>query len=322
MQWKIARPGRLSAAFNRWAIHRGFPALAWLAPRAPRWFLFANARWIIGLVMLLHSKPKAAIARNLSRVLNAPVGSRRVRRAVHDMILNFSYYWVDLFRFAQLPPERLERLVLDADRATLATLERARQEYGRVMLLTAHLGNWEIGGVLAGQAGLPVAVVYVPDAFADAERFRSFLRSFGHITEIPIHPEERLASLPVLRAFEQGRLVAVQGDRDWNDRGVSMPFMGAEARFPLGPFLLARMTRATLLPVFVAYDRHHRFEIEVGDPIEVQRSEDREADARRALESWLDVLAAAIRRWPTQWYTFYDFWPDPSGPAAAAGESQ
>jgi len=173
--------------------------------------------------------------------------------------------------------------------------------------------------VLAGQVGLPMAVVYVKDAFEEAERFRSYLRSFGDVVEIPIRPDERFASLPVLRALEEGRIVAVQGDRDWNDRGVPMPFLGAMARFPVGPFLLARMSGATLLPAFVAYDREHRFELEIGDPIEVARTADREGDARAALEAWLVVLARAVRRWPNQWYTFYDFWPDVEEASPAAG---
>jgi predicted LPLAT superfamily acyltransferase len=76
------------------------------------------------------------------------------------------------------------------------------------------------------------------------------------------------------------------------------------------------MTGAALVPTFIAYAADHRFEIEIGEPIEVERSDDREGDVRRALERWVAVLERAVARWPTQWYTFYDFWPQP---AAAAG---
>jgi lauroyl/myristoyl acyltransferase len=310
MQWKIAPARAFADRFNRWAIRRGFPLLAWLAPRASRGFLFFHARWIIALVMFLHSRPKAAIARNLSRILGEPVDAPRVRRGVREMLRHLAYYWVDLFRFAQLPPERARALVVDAGREHLAPLLRLRDQGRRVILLTAHLGNWELGAVLAGQAGVPLAVVYVPDAFPEAESFRARLRGFADVSQIPIRPEERFASLPLLRAFAEGRIVAMQGDRDWNDRGVPCPFLGAEARFPLGPFLLARMSGAVLLPVFIAYASDRRFEIEVGEPIEVASTSDREADARAALACWVEVLEGAVRRWPTQWYTFYDFWPE------------
>jgi len=316
MQWKIARSGRLSEAFNRWAVARGLPALAWLAPRAPRAFLHANARWVIGLVMLLHRAPRPAIARNLARVLGEPAGSPRVRGAMRRMFRYFAWSWVDLFRFAQLPAERLRELVTEASLPALGRLQGLREGGRRTILLTAHLGNWELGSVLAGQAGLPVSVVYVPDAFEEAERLRSFLRRFGEVEEIPIRPQERFASLPVLRAFERGRMVALQGDRDWNDRGVAVELCGGRTTLPLGPFHLARMSGALLTPIFIAYAPDRRIEIELGEPIEVARDGDRDTEARAALASWTAVLERAIRRWPEQWYTFYDFWPERGGEAS------
>ena len=133
----MVRPGRLADRFNRWAIARGFPLLAWLAPRWPRWLLFANARWIIALVMALYSGPKAEIDRNFARILGLPPRARAVRRARRAMLRHFAYYWVDLFRFPQLPPLAARRLI-----ASVRGLERveALREAGRpVLLLTAHL---------------------------------------------------------------------------------------------------------------------------------------------------------------------------------------
>jgi KDO2-lipid IV(A) lauroyltransferase len=318
VQWKIARPGRWADRFNRWALRRGFPALAWLAPRAPRWFLLLGARWVIALVMFLYPQPKAAIARNLARVLGEPPGARRVRRATREMLRHFAFYWVDLFRFAQLPPGRLRELVVGGDLAAIEPLRRAHAAGRPTILITAHLGNWELGAVLAGQAELPLAVVYVPDAFGEAERYRSLLRRNADLVEIPLRLDDERSSLPVLRALAEGRIVALQGDRDFNDRGVRRGFLGAEASFPLGPFLLARMSGAALVPTFITYTRDDRFEVELGEPIEVERSGDRMGDALRALDRWLAVLERAVRRWPTQWYNFHDFW-EPE--AARAAES-
>jgi predicted LPLAT superfamily acyltransferase len=127
--------------------------------------------------------------------------------------------------------------------------------------------------------------------------------------EIPLDGDDQRASLPVLRAFGEGRIVALQGDRDFNDRGLRRRFLGADATFPLGPFLLARLTGAQLLPAFIAYTEDHRFAIELGETIEVERTADRQADVEAALDRWLEVLEGAVRRWPTQWYNFHDFWP-------------
>jgi lauroyl/myristoyl acyltransferase len=309
MQRKIPRSGAFSERLNRWAIRQGFPVLAWIAPRAPRWFLFVNARWIIAVVFFFHSRPKRAIARNLARVLAARPGSPAVRRATNAMLRHLAYYWVDLFRFPQLPAERLRELIVGGDQRALEPLRERLARGERVLLMTAHLGNWELGAVMLGQAELPLAIVYVPDEFEQAEHFRSTLRKMSNVSEIPLPPNDRFASLAVLRAFAEGRLVALQGDRDFRESGLELEFFGSETRFPTGPFLLARMTGAVLIPTFIAYGPDLRFEVEHGTPIRVERTADRDADVLAAMRQWVATLEEAVRRWPTQWYTFYDFWP-------------
>ena len=315
MQWKIQRSGAFSEWLNRWAVRRGFPVLAWLAPRAPRWLMFAGARLTMAIVFFFHKKPRPAIARNLARVLDLPPESRAVRRAVDEMIRHFAYYWVDLFRFAQLPPERLRELIVGGDVRAIDPLRRKRDAGERVLLLTAHLGNWELGAVMLGGAEVPLSVIYVRDEFEQAELFRSRLRRAVDVQEIPLDPRDRFSSLPILRAFSERRIVALQGDRDFNEASEPVTLFGAITKMPAGPFLLARMTGARLYPTFIAYAADHRFEVTLEEPIEVERTEDRDADVRRAMERWARVLEVAIRRWPTQWYNFHDVWP-------AAGEER
>lgn len=309
MQKKIPRSGAFSERLNRWAIRRGFPILAWIAPRAPRWFLFLGARWIIAVVFFFHSSPKQAIARNLGRVLGEAPESAAVRRATNAMLRHLAYYWVDLFRFPQLPRDRLRELIVGGDVRALDPLRERLAAGERILLMTAHLGNWELGAVMLGQADIPLAIIYVPDEFEQAEQFRSHMRTRSNVSEIPLPPDDRFASLAVLRAFGEGRVVALQGDRDFRDSGVDLSFFGKQTSFPTGPFHLARMTGAVLLPTFIAYAPDLRFEVVHGAPITVARTADRDGDVRAAMEEWIATLETAVRRWPTQWYTFYDFWP-------------
>jgi KDO2-lipid IV(A) lauroyltransferase len=305
MRWKMARPSRRGERFNRWALRRGFPALLWLAPRLPRWVCLLGARVVIAVVMLFNPRPAPAIAANLARILGSAPGSRRVRAASRQMWFNFASYWVDQFHFSQLPRERADAAV---DRIVGEEHLRRALERGKgVLLLTAHLGSWELGGLFLRQLGLPLSVVYVPDELADVEAFRSLLRRSTGVEEIPIRPREGLAALPVLRALRDNRLVALQGDRDFDDRGAPSDFFGAPAPFPRGPFLLASLTGAALVPVFIAYTSGYRFEVRLGEPLLVAGA-DREASVREAQSRWVAALEDAVRRWPTQWYTFYDFW--------------
>lgn len=310
MQAKLSRPSRFADWFNRFAIRWGFPPLAWLAPRLPRWLLRFGARVIIGTVFLFYPGPRRAAARNLGRVLGEPPSSRRVARETKRLTHHLAYYWVDLFRYAQLPSERARGLVDQV--SGLEHLEKALARGKGVVLITGHLGNWELGGVLLGQNEVRTSVVYVPDQFAEAEAFRSFLRQKGGVREIAIRPGSTFASLPALRALQANEVVAVQGDRDFDDSGIEVEFFGRKAPFPRGPILLSLLTGAALIPTFIAYTEDHRVEIEFGAPLPVAATGDRDGDIERALEAWVVTLEAAVRRWPNQWYSFYDFWSGPS----------
>lgn len=324
MRWKMVRPSRLGERFNRWALRHGFPALLWVAPRLPRWACLAGARGVIWVVMQFNRRSTPAITANLARILGAAAGSRRVRAAARQMWFNFASYWVDQFHFSQLPRERAEAVV---DRIVGEHHLRAALQRGKgVLLLTAHLGSWELGGLFLRQLDLPLSVVYVPDELPEVEVFRARLRHATGVEEIPIQPRAGVAALPVLRALRQNRLVALQGDRDFDDRGQTREFFGAPAAFPRGPFLLAGLTGAALLPAFITYTSGYRFEVRLEEPLLVAAGADaaaREAAVTAALERWVAVLEEAVRRWPTQWYTFYDFWGTTAGApgAAAAGDA-
>ncbi|MFN7959886.1 MAG: lysophospholipid acyltransferase family protein [Thermoanaerobaculia bacterium] len=298
-------------------MRRGFPFLLRVAPKMPRWTLRLCARWTMRAVMVVYRHPQRAIERNLRRIFGPAVSAAEIRRARRQVIYHLGYYWADLFRLCQLPYEETKKELARVE--GFEHLEEAVASGKGAVLLTAHLGNWELGGVFLREKKLPVSVVYVPDQSPTAEAFRGQLRRGSEIHEIAIDPKAELSSLPVLRALKEGRIVALQGDRDFNDRGEWVDFLGTPAPFPLGPFQLARITGAVLLPSFIVYDPEYRFEIHIGSPIRVDQGERGEA-IRRGLAEWVAVLEKAVRRWPTQWYTFYDFWGQEPRPAAERPE--
>jgi len=258
--------------------------------------------------MAVYPERRRAIRRNLARVTGRSERSWAVRRATSRMLRHFAFYWVDLFRFAQLPPEEGRRLMVGVD--GLDELEKLRTDELGVILLTGHIGNWELGGVLLGQRDLPVSVVYVADRFAPAEQFRSRLRRQGGVEEIEVSLTDSWSSLPVLRALRQGRLVAMQGDRDFDNQGHVEMLFGAPVPFPRGPFLVALLTGAPIVPTFLTYTDDYRFEARFGEPIRLAATGDREADLRAGVACWARALEAVIRDVPHQWYTFYDYWSD------------
>ena len=323
MQKHLPPRPRFTDRYHVWAIHRGFPIMAWLAPRMARGLEQLCCRFIIWAIFVVYPNLKRMARRNLARITGVPERSWRVRRQASQLLRHFAFYWADLFRFGQLPPERAQKLLRGL--AGFEHVERAHAAGKGALILTAHYGIYELGSLLLGR-GKPLSVVFVPDKFGDVEKFRASFRTLADVEAIAIEPEGSWSSLPVLRALRAGRLVAMQGDRDFGGPGIAATFFGERILFPRGPFLVAMLTGAPVVPTFIRYTSDYGFEASVHPPIEVPASGDRERHLAQAAQRWASVLEEEVRAHPTQWFTFYDYFAahrvDEEASAAATPKQQ
>ena len=192
-----------------------------------------------------------------------------------------------------------ERLVarIEGDEHLLA----ADAERRGLVLVTAHLGNSELGGrLLAARLQRPTYVVVAAEVDPGVERF---LRG-GPAPVRFVRRGDPTAVLPLVAALRRNEIVALQGDRALGTRGdMLVDFFGEPAPFPLGPFMLARAAGAPVVPAFCLLDSELRYTIAMAKPIHVAGG----AEAA-ALAEWVGVLEAMVRRAPEQWFNFFDVW--------------
>jgi KDO2-lipid IV(A) lauroyltransferase len=251
---------------------------------------------------------KAARA-NLAVILREPEDCERVRDLANRMVSSHFSSWIDFLHFASRPSNESARLIESV--IGFSRIVEARQHGRGVLLLTAHLGNWEVGGFMLAQVKMPIHVVLVPDIFPGVERARRRLHERANVVEIPVG-RSFLPTLAVMRALEANGIVAMQGDRDFDNTGIAVPFFGRESFFPRGPFRVAMATGATVLPAFIVQVPDGRYRAIVEEPIAIIRSGDRDAALQANIVRYSAILERYVREFPEQWYCFYPFWDDPS----------
>jgi phosphatidylinositol dimannoside acyltransferase len=294
----VAAPPRWYAhRFNRGPVYRLATLAASALPRSAR---LRVAAAVADIAQRRFRTERAVVRRNLARILpGAP--ARELERLRAAVFRNFAVCFADLIttnRRADISP-----YIAGVD--GMVELHRAARAGRGLIVLTAHLGNWELAGrMLARDGERPIHVVVAAEADPAVERF---LR--GGVA--PVRFVTRTAptvSLSLVAALRRGEIVALQGDRGLGTRGdVRHPFFGAPAAFPLGPFLLARAARAPVVTAFCLLDADRRYRIVVGTPSQVERDGETAALAR-----WVRVLEELVRRHPTQWFNFYDVWGPPA----------
>jgi KDO2-lipid IV(A) lauroyltransferase len=184
-----------------------------------------------------------------------------------------------------------------------------------VVLLTGHLGNWEMGGAAIAARGVALDVVgkgmsnrrVQRDLFAARSRLGMRVIEMGD------------ASRDALRALAQGRVVAMLADQQAHRGGISLPFFGRPAWTSRGAALFALRMEA---PVFVAFclreagaTGHYVVSFET---LSVARSGDVDADVAALLTVYGVRLEEAIRSAPEQYFWPHRRWKD----AISAGSSR
>lgn len=309
MQKKMASRNRFVRAIASATSYVWFPMVLFVARHVHRKLARSVARWLGRTYFRARLKYLQAVRANLAVILQQPSDSDRVCRLADQMVSGHFSAWIDFLHFATRPPEESARLVESV--VGFSRIVEARQRGKGVLLLTAHLGNWEVGSFMLARVKMPIHVVLVPDIFPGVERARRRLHERADVIEIPVD-RSFLPTLAVMRALEDNGIVAMQGDRDFNNTGLAVPFFGRESFFPRGPFRVAMATGAVILPAFIIQVPDGRYRAVVEEPLAVVREGDREAALRVNVLRYVDILERYVREFPEQWYCFYPFWDDPS----------
>lgn len=265
-------------------------------PRPLRLWL---ARMIAPLFRSCMPREGAAVRRNMTRIL-PHADTADIERVVAALFRNFACVFVDLLSINRRAVRIQQRYMVRVHGVErLQALLAARRGF---VAATAHMGNWDLAGRLLASYGRFVHVLIAPEQNAAVQRL---LRGHALPSGLRFVPnDEAGVFMQLLMALRRGDIVAVQADRAMGHRGdVVLPFFGAQASFPGGPFVLAAAAQVPVLPCFCMMRSDDRYDIFVEPVIPVSRGGE-----EAALLRMVRVLEHYITRAPDQWFNFYDVW--------------
>jgi Kdo2-lipid IVA lauroyltransferase/acyltransferase len=206
--------------------------------------------------------------------------------------------WGDLFSWLKIEVEGMDKLD-----AALAT--------GRgVIAHNAHFGNWEVMSAAIAKMGYPGYVV---------ARRQKDPRLDAWIGEIREHSGLKVAIRGenpgrIVRCLKGGGLLGLMIDIDTrSNEGVFVDFFGRPTYTQVGPFALARITGALMIPALCYRDGLNCLRFYFGDPWEVARTNDPDADVLQAAQKANSILEQKIRERPEQWAWFHKRWKTTPG---------
>jgi len=282
--------------------------VGWL-PRGVCLFL---ARILGRLAFLLALRERRKTLEHLSRAFGGEKNSEEIWELGRKVFVHWAQAGVDVLRSPQLNRKTIEELIDKGDGCSI--LDRALERGLGIILLTGHLGNWELMGAFLRTQGYEGAVVGRRLYY---EKFNDLITGLRNQVNLRTIYQDAPAR-EFLKVLNQNEILGILADQDI-DRldGVFVPFFGRPAYTLTAPVKLALASGAPLVPVFLMRVGD-RYQLHVEEPIWVEMRASREETIQEYTARWSQVIEEKIRAYPDQWVWMHRRWKTKAPELAAA----
>ncbi len=251
---------------------------------------------------------------NARRILGPEASRRSCSRLGRAVFTNLFRTVTDLVEGLRLPDDALLARVERID--GMDHYRTARAARRGLILLTGHFGGYETGMIAVKPREDRVFVLYRRDPVPVLEAARSAWRRRLGVTEVPL--DDGLQAWVRLRdELAADGVVTLLGDRTMpGQKGTPVPFLHGRIALPTGPFRLARLTGAPVLPVFVLRNPDGRLRVEVQTPL-ADDAQDDPRQASGAVREFASRLERIVREHPDQWLMLHRAWIEDASPPPA-----
>ena len=263
---------------------------------------YGFAMFVSDLHYMMSFRDRRAVKNNLKIILKS---DEDVSAKARDVFRNFGKYLVEFFRFAN---EMDEKFVHEKVRViNRQYLDQAIAKDKGVIIVTAHIGNWELGGLVMGMMGYPILAITLSHKERPVNELFNKQRQSRGVVAVPI----KQAVHKCLSALKSNKMIALLADRDFTSSGENVQFLDRQVLIPKGAALFAYKTGATILPTFFTRNDDDTFNLQFEEPIYppfIPGAQIEQKDMVVLVQQYAGVIEKKIRQYPSQWLMFREFW--------------
>jgi KDO2-lipid IV(A) lauroyltransferase len=282
----------------------------------PRRWAFALAAFLTHLLFPLMKMQRRVIAQNLRFMLGRELTPGEADAFAYRVLRNLAWAYVDVLQAPRLCRQRrLSQLVVHNGHRE--QLDRSLGQGQSVILVTAHVGNWDLAGIYVAYDGYPLVAVFERITRGMSEVFNRFRGTSG--MEL-VGMDERERMVEVLRS---GKVLVLLGDRDLKGNGKELAWFSGRRTFPRGA---ASFSLRHNVPIVIGHfvfdpdDPHHRYKVIVEAPLVFLPTGDLSQDIEDLTALVVKQLECVVGQYPDQWLVFQPNWLESEGRVNEAEE--
>lgn len=284
-----------------------YRSMSFLSGKVPVRFAYWVGAIMGDFIYLTWKRHSANAVSNMRRVMGEHAEWQVVKETARDSFRNYAKTLVDFLRFPHLDPDDINRAI--AAQHGWENLDKALSKGKGVIIITGHIGNWDLAAALLGSRGLPLHAV--ADSF-EPKKMDDLINGTRERNGLKIIKMEAGSLKQIFTALKRNEIVMLLFDRPQPDEGVPVKFFGETAWLPAGPAAIALKTRASIMVGYCARRRGDKtFKGEFAPPIEYEHllTGDKERDIQIITQEIVSRMETIIRWYPDQWFMFREMWP-------------
>jgi predicted LPLAT superfamily acyltransferase len=241
-------------------------------------------------------------------------------RNVHGygVVKSFFKTYLNFYVFGQV---LVDKVALLAGLTDKLTFDFEGEEFIRQMasdktggiLLSAHVGNWEVAGQLLNRIDCPINILLLE---AEHQRIKDFLskimvvKTENQKVNIIVEKEDFSHLFQINSLVQRNEILGLHADRFLpGGKVLKTTFFGKEAAFPYGPFYLAARFSVPVSFTFAMKDSRNRYHFYASKPkTYLWQRKNSELIIKTVLADYILELEKILKKYPEQWFNYYNFW--------------
>jgi KDO2-lipid IV(A) lauroyltransferase len=271
---------------------------AYWAVRLPQWLCEWITLFLADVFYLVQPSRRRAVRRNLKTIHGDRLSGRQLRRKIHRVFRHFAR---SILLFLQLPRLNLDKFRDTPGNEDFKGLLQQLSKTSGFVIVTAHLGPWEMGGIWATVNGLKVNTVALNHPTRAVTAFFNQRRELSGMT---IHPPR--GSFDALKdALDRRECVALLVDRDYGTASRKCEWFGITQPLPIGHLLLAHRSQVPLLTGAFLFGPGGGYQYVMKGLYPPDAGISEEEMVERMQQKVLSDLEELVRTYSDQWFQFF-----------------
>lgn len=263
--------------------------------------LIINSGKLLGLLFYSLAIPHRRLVRRNLQFCYPEWSAKEIRELSRRIFMNFGITLVEMLQCTFMSHEEvLKALRVEGEE----NFNKAFKSNRGIVIVSAHMGNWEVGLHITNYYGKPMLGVAAKTRYGWANILLS--RSRNRLGNTII---DKKGALPkITEGLRRGEVIGMLIDQSRRKHGVEVTFFGRKATASPAAALLALRCNSLVLPAFCVRRSDGQLTIQVKTPFELTRTGDLRSDIQSNTQRMIDVVEEMVRTYPDQWFWLLKPW--------------